>query len=392
MVNEPATQMAGEQAGLYIHIPFCSAICPYCDFAVQRSDPASHQQFIESFRAEVERWRDWTIPFDTIYLGGGTPSALRPVELAAMLECVRRQLPVAAGARLHLEVNPEDVTPVTVRDWKALGVHMLSMGVQSFDDAELRTLGRRHTGAQARAAVERCIEADFHTLSVDLIFGLPEQTAQSLQGSLDVIRDLTPSHVSCYQLTVHEGTTFGRWRDQGRLQEMPEDDQAARFWQLQSSLASAGLHAYEVSNYARGDLHRSAHNQKYWQHQPYLGLGPSAHSFDGQCRWWNTRALRDYVSQLNIGASPIADTETLSTEDLALEMVMLGIRTVDGINLTRFHERFGYRLESVNSELLSALVRDGYLLPDPYWIRPTAAGLAVADGLAAEFQLRSDGD
>ena len=256
-------------------------------------------------------------------------------------------------------------------------------------DAELRQLGRRHNAEQARTAIEACIAAGFHTVSVDIMFGLPGQSRESLQETLTDVAALQPQHVSCYQLTVHEGTTFGRWRERGKLHEMGEDDQAARFAQVHDQLAVAGLVAYEVSNYAADPVHQSAHNQKYWRHTPYLGLGPSAHSFDGESRWWNVRPLDEYATRISRGETPIADREQLSAADTALETVMLRIRTKEGIDLDAFEQRFGYRLESDNANLIARLKLDGYLLQDnPKRLQPTRTGLAVADGIAAQLAIR----
>ena len=374
-------------AGLYVHIPFCSAVCPYCDFAVQVGSAVQRAALVSLLCAETVLWDAWERPFDTLYLGGGTPSLLEPDQLDRVLTAIRGGLPIRSDARIFLEANPEDVTPRRIGEWRSLGVSFLSLGVQSFDDGELRTLGRRHDGRKARGAVEACLEGGFDTVSVDLMFGLPDQDLAVWSRNLDTLAALGPGHVSCYQLTIHEGTTFGRRRASGRLVEMPESGQADFFAYTHERLADSGWEAYEVSNFARAPRHRSRHNLKYWRHVPYLGLGPSAHSFDGARRWWNHRALGDYADCIDRGERAVADTESLDGEALALEALMLGLRTVEGIDLSRYRLRYGVDLPGLNRRLIATLVEDGLVHCEAETLRPTLRGLAVADGLAARFRL-----
>ena len=268
--------------GLYLHVPFCSAICPYCDFSVLKAGVPARKRFVEHLVAEVPlAAREWVEarPFDTVYFGGGTPSQLPPEDLARVLAACRAHLSIAPDAWVFLEVNPEDVTPDACAAWRGLGVRTLSLGVQAFSDDALRFLGRRHSAEQARAAVETAQAAGFDTVSVDLIFGLPGQSPEAWRRELATAAALEPGHVSCYQLTIHARTRFGVAAKRGQLSEMPEGEQAALFEITHRVLADAGYSAYEVSNFARGRDHESRHNRKYWDHTPYLGLGPSAHSF-----------------------------------------------------------------------------------------------------------------
>ena len=387
-----ASSDAGECAGLYLHVPFCSAVCPYCDFAVRIGTPPEREIFVRDLIRETALWSDWQAPIDTVYFGGGTPSLLSADQLDRLLDAVRGNLPARADARVFFEANPEDVTRDAVREWRALGVATLSLGVQSFDDRELRFLGRRHDGDRGREALTQCLAAGFDTVSLDLIFGLPGQSADTLRASLDIAVALAPHHVSCYQLTVHEGTAFGRRRARGRLVEMAEDEQAERYALVHEVLDRAGWSAYEVSNFARAPQHRSRHNMKYWRHLPYLGLGPSAHSFDGTRRWWNHRGTRAYRAALDEGERPVAGSETLSKNDLALEALMFGLRTVDGIDLRDFRQRFGIDLAARNRRLLDECVESGLLALGEDRLAPTTSGLAVADALAARFDLYEASD
>lgn len=395
-------------SGLYLHIPFCSAICPYCDFAVLTGGREARARFAATLIAEAALWREEAPafgPFDTVYFGGGTPSALAPDDLGRVLEAVRADLGVAGGAWTFLEANPEDVTPESLAAWRGLGVRTLSLGVQSFAPQALAFLGRRHGPEQARRSVRLARAAGFDTVSLDLIYGLPGETAADWRRNLEEAVALAPDHLSCYQLTIHEGTPFGFRKERGRLAELPEPDQAERFLFTHTFLRDAGYPGYEVSNFARSPAHRSRHNQKYWYHVPYLGLGPSAHSYLGNRRWWNERKLKPYQAKVDAGERPVADGEELTREDMALEALMLGLRTADGLDLGRFRERYGVDLEARNPGLIDRLADEGLLAiaagaagaagdagdapgeGEGRAIRPTLEGWAVADSLARSFEV-----
>lgn len=407
--------------GLYLHLPFCSAICPYCDFAVLTGDGARKRRFVESLVREMELVAASAEPstpsdepgglapfagMDTIYFGGGTPSAHSAEEIASILEAARRLLPLAASPRLCFEANPEDVTPASALSWRSLGVEFLSLGIQSFDDAALRFLGRRHDSASARRAVGTVRDAGIPLVSIDLIYGLPGQTLEAWRSTLEAAVALAPDHLSCYQLTFHEGTPFGFRLERGQMAELPEEGQAEMFELTHRFLADAGYPGYEVSNFARSPAQRSPHNPKYWDHTPYLGLGPSAHSFDGARRWWNERKLGPWEAKVSAGERPLGGSETLTLEDLALETLMLGLRTAEGVDLGRFQARFGFDLRERNEPLVERLVAEGLLFPtvpevlgasdapsDASLTRPgpalvpTLAGWAVADSLARAFEI-----
>ena len=374
-------------AGLYIHVPFCSAVCPYCDFAVTTGGRERRAAFVERLIEEARLHAGSPLSFDTVYLGGGTPSSLEPGEIHRIIEACRRHLRLDPDARVHLEANPEDVTPRAAEAWRAIGAGTLSLGVQSFDAAELRLLGRRHSPEDARRSIAIGREAGFPTVSIDLIYGLPRQRVDAWTRSLDEAARAAPDHVSAYQLTVHEGTAFGRKRDGGRLVELGEADQARFFEMTHDRLEAAGFRAYEVSSFAREPRHRSRHNRKYWSHVPYLGIGPSAHSFHGLRRWWNERDVERWAERVARGERPTAGGEDLAPDDLALEAVMLGLRTRDGIDLESFHALHGLDLLDANRVLVESRERAGLLVIEGGRLRLTRRGWALADGIAAAMAI-----
>jgi oxygen-independent coproporphyrinogen-3 oxidase len=401
MTGQQST-VADSAPGLYLHIPFCSAVCPYCDFSVMRVIEAARKRFVHHLVAELplaaSLWQDER-PFDTVYFGGGTPSLLPTEDLARILDACREHLALAAQAWIFLEANPEDVTPESCAAWRSLGVRTLSLGVQSFSDDALRFLGRRHDEQQARAAVETALTAGFDTVSLDLIFGLPRQSVEAWRRDLEAAVALQPEHISCYQLTLHERTRFGVAAKRGELVELPQDAQATLFELTHRFLADAGWHAYEVSNFARGTEHESRHNKKYWDHTPYLGLGPSAHSLATQAnaapaarRWWNELRTPRWEKRVAAGERPVEAEESLGPLALATEDVMLGLRTTAGIDLDAFAARYGIDLLAENEALVARLAAEGHLAvrsgpAGEKRLVPTLSGLAVADGLAALFDL-----
>lgn len=377
---------ASAKAGLYVHVPFCRALCPYCDFAVNVSTSARRARYAPLLLAELD-WRGAPErPFDTLYFGGGTPSLLGGEELSAFIVELGDRRWIEGDCRIYLEANPEDTSPELLRSLRAAGVGTLSLGIQSLDDDELRFLGRGHDGRRGRQAVEWAKSAGFETVSLDLMYGLPGQSEARWASNLKTALELEPDHLSCYQLTVHERTRFGRQSRDGRLPEATEERKADLFRFTHRFLGERGLEGYEVSNFARAPEHRSRHNEKYWSHTPYLGLGPSAHSFDGRTRAWNWRSFFDWQRALQGGQSPVEDVERLDDDALLLETLMLRFRTVEGLDLDAVQRRFSIDLLERNRPLVEKLLDDTLLVREGARLRPTVEGLAVADGVAASFR------
>lgn len=381
--------MSEAPAGLYVHVPFCSRVCPYCDFAVRTGGPERRRRYTEYLLEEIALYAGFPLRFDTIYFGGGTPSLLALEDLERIVERAREQLAVDPAAQIFLEANPEDASREALAGWRRLGVRTLSLGLQSLDPAGLSFLGRRHTADEARRAVALAREVGFPTISVDLIYGLPGQSEEDWRRELDRALELRADHLSCYQLTIHQGTRFGLLEKRGKLTQPSNDAQGALFRLTHRYLNDAGMQGYEVSQFARGDAHRSRHNRKYWDHTPYLGLGPSAHSYHGDRRWWNIRRTDDWQERVDRGERPLEGEETLDAQALVLEALMTGLRTYAGVDLDWIEKRWRINLRSANGPLLEQLQADALATMEEQRLIPTLEGLALADTVATRFDLHS---
>lgn len=318
---------------VYVHVPFCARRCSYCDFAiaVRRSVPVD--DFIEALDRELALRTDFSAqPVDTIYLGGGTPSRLGPDGVRRVLDLVRSRFSPETGAEITMEANPEDVTPGDAEQWREAGVTRVSLGVQSFDDEVLRWMHRAHDARRAVDAVSALQQAGFDDWSLDLIFALPPEVKRSWSDDVCRAIDLGPPHVSCYGLTMEPHTPVVRWRDRGQVHEADEERYEAEFLEADRELTGAGYDHYEVSNFARGGK-RARHNSAYWRRVPYIGIGPSAHSFDGTTRRWNAREYVEWKERILAGQDPVEGTESLDAGAVALEVAYLGLRTSSGLSI-----------------------------------------------------------
>ena len=374
--------MPGEctAAGLYIHIPFCKTRCAYCDF-FSVTDTGLIERFITSLLREIDSYTGEFREFDTVYIGGGTPSLLTLRQLRALLERVRDVFAILPGAEITIEINPADWGRRELTAARGLGINRISIGIQSFDDAELSLLGRRHSRIQAIRTLDEASVAGFDNLSFDLIYSLPGQMLHQWQASLEQALTFKPSHLSCYELDLKPGTPLEIRYDQGALPIRTEDVQHEFFMMTSEFLEKAGYIHYEISNFARSIDRASRHNQKYWDHSPYLGLGPSAHSYKERKRWWNHDSLRDYVTDCTNGKRPIAGSEELSMEQMRLEALFLGFRTKKGIDLTQYRLRYNSDLMAEKGPELHELQRAGLIEITEGSIRPTRSGMAVADSI-----------
>lgn len=391
--------------GLYLHIPFCSEICPYCDFAVRKGGPDQGGLFVGALQSEIRGLRSGELlpeapelaetvsqlveaPFDTVYLGGGTPSFLSPDELSRLFDTLFRVFHLESGCRFYLEANPEDVEPERLKAWRRLGIDTLSLGIQSLDDERLRFLGRRHDGDEARRAVREARAEDFHTVSVDLIYGVPGQTLSAWREELAQALELGADHLSLYELEFHPRTTFGKKLERGEMQESAEETRADLFVHTHEALEQAGWDIYEVSNFARDPEFRSRHNAKYWRHVPYLGLGPSAHSYMAGWRFWNERSEPAWRRLIEDGTSPAMGWEKVPDSALDLERLMLGLRVAAGVDLERLQSTDAAAFLSQNEALLEGWRQRAWVtVEDDRYLVPSTRGMALADRLAGELEL-----
>jgi putative oxygen-independent coproporphyrinogen III oxidase len=371
---EPVLDKPKAPPGLYVHVPFCASRCRYCAF-VTGTKLELMERYLTAIEAEVAlRALTWD-GFDTVYLGGGTPSLLGPERLVRLVRALE-PLGIAEGASRTLEVNPDDCSKELLWAARVMGFERVSMGVQSTDDRALRFLRRRHDAAAVELAVSRARSAGFEDISLDLIYALPGQSLGHWRRQLEAALRLEPSHLSCYELTVEEGTPLAMAVADGTL-ELPDDEQRRELFLAGAELlGSRGWDHYEVSSFARGPQHRARHNLKYWRHTPYLGLGPGAHSYDGFFRWWNERTVPRYAAKLAAGEPPIEAEETLDGEAHRLERLSLG-----------FRQKGGVAIEDLRGDpvIIRAAVEDGLLLREGDRVIPTRLGFLVADGLALRF-------
>jgi len=354
---------------------------------VRTGDAARRRAYVDSLLAEIDLYAGYPRTFDTVYFGGGTPSCLETDDLERIVQRVRERLATVDEPWIFLEANPEDVSASRAAAWKRIGVRTLSLGIQSFDADELAFLGREHTVEQARESIRIARDTGFHTVSIDLIYGLPDQSTDTWHRRLDTAIETAPDHLACYQLTIHDGTRFALLEKRGELNQLPEPGQASVFRVTHEHLNASGYSGYEVSVFAIDPEHRSRHNQKYWNHTPYLGLGPSAHSFDGRKRWWNLRRTDPWQESIDRGAPPVDSEETLSKRDLLLETLMTGLRTYRGIDCADVKRRFDIDLIATNGKLVERLHANDLIKRHEDHLIPTLDGLAVADSLAAMFRL-----
>lgn len=373
--------MQHAQAGLYIHIPFCLSKCGYCSFY---SISSTHliPEFIKAVVCEMAFYKNLFKSFDTVYIGGGTPSLLSCDQLDEMFDAINKILKIDKHAEITIEVNPGDVSQEYFHSLRKLGINRLNIGIQSFDDSVLKFLGRRHTARDALLAMNDSRKAGFGNIGIDLIYGVHGQDIRSWKKNIQKALSLSPEHISCYQLSLEKKTPLFKHYKKEAL-HLPSEDEALDFFLITDQvLEDAGFLHYEVSNFARDDDLKSRHNTKYWRHTPYLGLGPAAHSFIGRKRWWNKSSVNTYIHNIARGKMPVEDAETLSVQQLQLEALFLGMRTKDGIDLQLCKKRYGSDLLKDKKDTIDMLIKNKLVELKNGVLRPTLAGMAVADSIA----------
>ena len=377
------------RAGIYIHIPFCRSRCSYCDFATGAYDGGLAARYVNAVVSEINTFRETgasLAEIETIYLGGGTPSLLTPAQAAQLLEAVKNRFSVTRDAEVTMEMNPGTVTSETLCEFRRLGINRASFGAQTFDDRELRRLGRQHTAADVRRTIADLRVAGYDNVSFDLIAGLPAQTLEAWSRNLDEALALRPQHLSLYLLEVHEGTPLAEQIRRG-AEPSPDDDLAAQMYELMIEKArAAGYEHYEISNLCLPG-YESRHNSKYWTGEPVYGFGCSAHSYDGERRRWaNERDAARYTEMIEAGKTPVVETITLDEREAQSEAVFLGLRLLQrGISLREYRARFGTDLRHKHAADLLRLHEAGLISLDDDLMRLTPHGALLSNEVFAAF-------
>jgi oxygen-independent coproporphyrinogen-3 oxidase len=384
------TSDPGQQAsGIYLHIPFCRAKCPYCDFySVTRLDRI--KTFIRALITELALGRQPDLDVDTVYIGGGTPSLLAPRQIEQLLDAVLANFSVSSDAEVTLEVNPGTVNRGQLDDLGRVGVNRLNIGLQSIDDRTLDFLGRIHSARAGIAAYQQARAAGFDNVGLDLIYAIPGQRIDTWQRELAQVAGLLPEHLSCYTLTIEPGTPLARQVDSGQIEPLDEQAAGDLFLATADVLDAYGYHHYEISNFARRTDadhvdRRSRHNCKYWNFVPYLGFGPSAHSFVEPTRWWNHANLDDYLTTLASGKLPVAGREVLTREQQMIEFIYLGLRQTAGMDLEDFAERFGAECLVQLGPQLVRLDQEGLAERSASRVRLTRQGMRFLDSVVGSL-------
>ncbi len=348
------------KAGLYIHIPFCLKKCAYCDFYSEITELNGIKDFLKSCSDEIELYAEHPIfsqaEFQTCYLGGGTPSLLAAEQIEQLVSKARRFFRFSSTFESAIEANPETVSLSRLKDYRSIGINRLSLGIQSFSDSELKTLGRIHQAAQAAKSIEWAHQAGFENIGLDLIFAIPGQTVEQWQANLLRAIQFKPKHLSIYGLTFEPGTLLQQRIADGKLIKVSEETERGMYLWSIDALSQAGYQQYEISNFALPGF-ECQHNLSYWNGTSYLGIGPSAHTFWDGHRQWNVKSLENYLTLLNSYSLPIDGQEKLSRRQQILEFVYLSLRTKSGVDLDQFEARFGQAFTKKFETVLDRLSR-----------------------------------
>lgn len=371
-------------AGIYIHIPFCRRACHYCNFHFSTSLKGKND-FLEALLKEIALQKDYLghERVETIYFGGGTPSLLETGELLQIITAIRQHFEIDVAAEITLEANPDDITREKLASWKNAGINRLSIGIQSFFEEDLRWMNRAHSAQQARDCILLAQEYGFSNLTIDLIYGTPTLTDEHWRQNIDMAVQLGIPHLSCYALTVEQGTALEVMIKKNKMAAADPEQQARQFLQLMSRMQQEGYEHYEISNFAKPGM-RSRHNSAYWSGKRYLGLGPSAHSFNGSSRQWNVAGNALYAHALKRDELPF-EKEELTDRQRINEYIMTSLRTIEGLDISFVSQKFG----AVTGEQLQHTSRkyldSGKLLFTNNHIRLTNEGKLFADGIAADL-------
>jgi oxygen-independent coproporphyrinogen-3 oxidase len=366
-------------SGIYVHIPFCKSKCAYCNFFSVVSDKG-RDAFLAALKREAVQRRNYLggEAVRTVYFGGGTPSLLKPSEIAGILEVLRLNYDIIDSPEVTLEANPDTVSKESLLDYKSMGINRLSIGIQSFFDDDLQYLSRKHDSKHAMRVLDWASEVGFQEITLDLIYGIPTLTDEKWNRNIDIFLSTGFNHLSAYALTVEEKTALGQRISKGLAAAVNEDNTIRHYEILTSRAADAGFEHYEISNFARPG-HQSKHNTIYWKGEKYLGLGPSAHSFDGSSRQWNVAGVKDYCDNYSF------EREELTLDDRYNEYVMTSLRTNWGCDLGFVRDSFGEKYAEKFEKGVQKHILSGKMLEKDRNFILNDSGMLFADGIAAEL-------
>ena len=375
-------------AGIYLHIPFCKQACHYCDFHFS-TNTSTRNDLTRCMAEEIALQQNYLAgeTIQTVYFGGGTPSLLSKDELHLLLSTIQKYFRVEENSEVTLEANPDDLSLEKLTELKGLGVNRLSIGIQSFQNNVLTFLNRAHNSKLAEESVRLARQAGFNNISIDLIYAIPGQTDEEWRENIRKAIELQPEHISSYSLTIEDKTVFGKWAAAGKFRP-PEDDIAATQLEiLVEELEDAGYHQYEVSNFSKLDL-ESRHNSSYWKQQKYLGIGPSAHSYNSETRQYNISNNHLYIKSIREGKIPF-EKEVLTREDHVNEYLLTTLRTSWGADIEQIKKRFDYDILKSNREFIDTLTEQNLVVIEKGFLRLTKAGKLLADKISSELFLVS---
>ena len=376
-----------DAAGIYLHIPFCSTRCHYCNFATGGYEAETAARYVRAMAMEIERsagQRPAMREVETIYFGGGTPTTLGVNQLKQLIELCRRHFEIAPGTEITVEANPGSVDAEYLAGLKDIGVNRLSFGVQSFDDDELKMIGRSHNSDEARQAISLARAAGFNNISLDLIAGLPEQKTSTWRQNIAEIFALTPDHISVYLLELYRDAPLQHRIERGELQAIDDESTVGMYYDLVDEAARQGFGQYEISNWARPGF-ESRHNLKYWTGAPYWAFGISAAGYDGQTRWSNTRNINHYLERIERAESPVDEVIALTDDDRQSEAIFLQLRLREGVDLPGHESRFGVDVLKRYEPELERLFEAGLIEIADSCLRITRAGKVLANEVFAAF-------
>ena len=402
-MRDGCTKVSVSPLALYVHIPFCETKCPYCDFNTYAGIESLIPSYIDALNKEVALWGESLSrpAVKTIFFGGGTPSYLPAEHIGAVLKVIQASFDVERDAEITLESNPGDFSDAKLSAYLEFGVNRLSIGVQSFDDRLLELLGRRHSADEATQAYRMATKAGFGNISIDLMYGLPQQTTDDWRRTLDSAAELSPPHISMYCLTLEGGTPMEQWVNAGKMPDPDPDEAADMYLMAQDAMRAQDYRHYEISNWARPGF-ESLHNLAYWRNQAYLGVGPGAHSYLAPHRFFNLKSPREYVKRLQHTPQIILHTEDFSLESIKsvpvvedveiighrlqmAETLMMGLRLDTGIEVAEFAQRFGGTPARFYGETIEELATLGLLETVDGWLRLTAKGRIFGNEVFSRF-------